>query len=82
MPNTCKMNVVKRNYSAAPECTACGHRFETEYADNPYREMCRIALGKFKFCPQCGAKYTGCQIEGIDIDKADPDLRNWIERGL
>ena len=58
----CKMNVVDRNGRSAPECTNCGHRFDTDYAKNPYAEMCRIAKGKFAYCPVCGAKYVGCQI--------------------
>ncbi len=79
---TCKMNVVDRNGRSAPECTSCGHRFNTDYAENPYREMCRIARGKFSFCPSCGAKYTGCQIEGQDFDDCTPKLRDWILRGV
>lgn len=79
---TCKMNVVNRWGSSAPECTHCGHRFNTDYADNPYREMCRIAKGKFSFCPICGAKYTGCQIEGVDFDRCEAYQRDWIIRGL
>lgn len=78
----CKMNVVKRGGRSAPECTNCGHRFNTDYADNPYTEMCRIAKGKFSFCLSCGAKYTGCQIEGVDFDKCDANLQDWISRGL
>lgn len=77
------MNVVKREYICKPECTNCGHRFDTDYAKNRYREMCRIAMGeRFRFCPKCGAKYIGCQIEGVDFDKCDPDSRDWIMRGL
>lgn len=76
------MNVVNRNGNSQPECTACGHRFETNYAENPYHEMCSIAYGKFRFCPNCGAKYVGCQIEGIDFDKCTPHLRDWILRGV
>ena len=77
------MNVVKnRMGSASPECTNCGFRFETRDAGHPYREMCRIALGKFKFCPQCGAKYIGCQVEGVDLGECDADTRDWIERGV
>lgn len=33
---TCKMNVVNRGGSSKPECTNCGKRFNTDYADNPY----------------------------------------------
>lgn len=79
---TCKMNVVNRRGRSAPECTNCGHRFNTDYADNSYREMCRIAKGKFSFCPVCGARYIGCQIEGVDFDKCDAYERDWISRGL
>ncbi len=80
--NTCKMNVVNRRGCSAPECTNCGHRFNTDHAENPYREMCHIARGKFSFCPACGAKYIGCQIEGVDFDKCDANKRAWILRGL
>ena len=73
---TCKMNVVDRNGRSAPECTNCGHRFDTDV------EMCRIAKGKFAYCPVCGAKYVGCQIEGVDFDKCAPHLSDWIMRGL
>ncbi len=76
------MNIVKVGGRSAPECTSCGHRFDTDYAANPYREMCEIARGKFRFCPICGAKYTGCQIEGVDFNKCDSDLKDWILRGL
>lgn len=76
-----KMNVVNINGSATPECTNCGHRFETKYANNPYREMCNIALGKYTFCPMCGSKYEGAQIEGIDLDKCDTYKRDWLYRG-
>ena len=54
----------------------------TDYAKNPYAEMCRIAKGKFAYCPVCGAKYAGCQIEGVDFDKCDPYETDWIMRGL
>lgn len=79
---TCKMNVVNRNGDNAPECTNCNHRFETDYAENPYREMCRIAKGKYLYCPKCGAKYIGCQVEGVDFEKCDFYTRDWINRGL
>ena len=79
---TSKMNVVKINGSSSPECTNCGYRFETDYAENPYKEMCKIAFGKNRFCPMCGAKYVGCQIEGIDFNDCDPYLQDWIRRGL
>lgn len=78
---TCKMNVVSINGRSAPECTACGHRFNTESSENPYRAMCRIAMGEYRFCPCCGAKYAGCQVEGIDLDKTTPEKRDWILRG-
>lgn len=79
---TCKMNVVNRGGSSKPERTNCGKRFNTDYADNPYREMCEIAKGKYRFCPVCGAKYVGCQIEGVDFEKCDPYYQDWINRGL
>ena len=79
----CKMNVIKDfRGRSAPECTNCNHRFDTDGAENSYREMCRIAKGKFAFCPMCGAKYVGCQIEGVDFEKCSPDLRDWINEGL
>ena len=43
---TYKMNVVKVNGSARPECTNCGHRFNVDKADHPYRAMCNIARGR------------------------------------
>lgn len=78
----CKMNVVNRHNVSRPECTHCGHRFETDYASNPYKEMCRIAKGKYQYCPICGAKYTGCQIDGIDYEQAPVELQDWIDRGV
>ena len=72
-----KMNIVDRNGESSPECTQCGHRFETDYADNPYREMVDIANGKYKFCPNCGSPYTGCQVEGVDFDKCEPRIKYW-----
>lgn len=79
---TCKMNVVNRNGTHAPECTNCNYRFETDYAENPYREMCSIAKGKYAFCPVCGARYIGCQINGVDFNKCDSHKRDWINRGI
>lgn len=78
---TYKMNVVKINGCAQPECTNCGHRFDTDRAAHPYRAMCQIAMGAYPFCPYCGAKYAGCQIEGVNFDKCSSDLRDWIYRG-
>ena len=65
--NSCKMNVVDRKGVSKPECTNCGHRFNTDYAKNPFEEMCQIAKGKFHYCPYCGAEYIGCQVEGVDF---------------
>lgn len=79
---TYKMNVVNINGTSCPECTNCGHRFETDYAENPYREMCRIAKGKYHYCPKCGAEYIGCQIDGIDFEKCDFNKRDWLYGGL
>lgn len=79
---TYKMNVVSIRGSAAPECTHCGHRFtEIKGACNPYEAMCRLAMGKFPFCPCCGAKYAGCQIEGVDFDECTPNDKSWILSG-
>lgn len=78
----CKMNVVNRHSVSRPECTHCGHRFETDYASNPYKEMCRIAKGKYQYCPICGAKYIGCQIDGVDYEQAPVELQDWIDRGV
>lgn len=76
-----KMNVININGTSCPECTNCGYRFKTDYAQNPYREMCNIALGKYGFCPHCGSKYEGCQIEGIDIEECNDCEIEWIYRG-
>lgn len=75
-------NIVNRGGSHKPECTNCGHRFETDYARNPYGEMCNIACGKYHYCPYCGAKYIGCQIEGVDFHKCSADLREWVMCGV
>lgn len=72
-----KMNIVNRNGSYEPECTNCHHRFNTDYASNPYREMVAIAHGKYKFCPECGAPYTGCQVEGVDFEKCERNIKYW-----
>lgn len=76
-----KMNVIDNNGTSSPECTACGYIFNTDYAKNPYKEMCCIALGKYKYCPICGDKYDGCQIEGIDIEECSDYEKDWIYRG-
>ena len=79
---SCKMNVVNINGSSYPVCTNCDYRFDTKYARNSYVEMCKIAKGKFQYCPVCGAKYTGCQVEGVDLEKCTPNTKDWINRGL
>lgn len=78
---TCKMNIVSKNGDSCPECTNCKYRFATDYADNPYEEMVRIATGKYDYCPKCGAKYIGCQVEGIDLEKCDRKTKDWVQRG-
>ena len=80
-PRTCKMDVVKIDGRSEPQCTACGHRFDTDVFANAYEGMCRIAMGEYAYCPACGARYTGCRIEGVDFDDAPADLRDWILRG-
>lgn len=72
-----KMNIVNRGGTSAPECTNCGHRFNTKTAKSPYEEMVAIANGKYKFCPECGAKYEGCQVEGVDFDKCERHIKYW-----
>lgn len=79
---TCKMNVVDRNGRSAPECTNCGHRFDTDYAKNPYAEMCRIAKGEICLLPSLRSQVCWRQIEGVDFDKCDPYETDWIMRGL
>ncbi len=79
---TYKMNVVNRNGKSSPECTNCNHRFNTDYASNPYREMCEIAKGKYNYCPKCGAKYIGCQVEGVNLEDCEDAIQNWILRGV
>lgn len=44
---------------------------------NHNMETVRIAHGKYKYCPNCGEKYEGCQIEGVDFNKCPPDIRLW-----
>jgi hypothetical protein len=75
------MNVVDRGGTSRPECTNCNHRFDTDHANNPYKEMCKIAKGKYSYCPFCGAKYIGCQVEGIDFEKCSSATQDWINRG-
>jgi len=79
---TYKTNVVSINGSATPICTNCNHSFDTDYAKNPYREMCKIAKGKYHYCPNCGAKYIDCQVEGVDFEKCNSNTIDWINRGL
>lgn len=77
MKRMSKMNIVNRNGSYSPECTECGYRFETDYADNPYTEMVAIANGKYNFCPNCGSRYMGCQVEGVDFDRCETRIKYW-----
>ena len=72
-----KMNIVHRNFHSAPECTNCGHRFNTEYAENPYHEMLEIAYGKYKFCPHCGDKYEGMLVEGKPLSEHNEQIQYW-----
>ena len=72
-----KMNLVDINGKSSCQCTNCNFRFNTDYAKNPYMETVRIAHGKYKYCPNCGEKYEGCQIEGVDFNKCPPDVRLW-----
>ena len=71
------MNIVNKNGRSQPECTKCGHRFNTDYAINPYREMVEIAHGKYKFCPNCGDEYKGCLVEGVDFNECDANIKFW-----
>lgn len=75
---TCKMNVKPIRGSYSPECTNCGHRFETDHFKNSYEATCNIAMGEYTYCPKCGALYVGCQVEGKDFNKLDFDLKDWI----
>ena len=34
-----KINIIDKQGKSAPECTNCNHRFNTNYARNPYKEM-------------------------------------------
>lgn len=72
-----KMNIVNKKGRSQPECTKCGYRFNTDYATNPYLEMINIAHGKYKFCPECGDKYEGCQVDGIDFNKCSQSIKIW-----
>lgn len=76
-----KLNIVSRNGKAAPECTACGKRFEIEN----YHEMVAIARGRYKFCPKCGERITDVQVEGVDFNECEHHIRVWAsncEAGL
>ena len=75
---TCKMNVKPIRGSYSPECTNCGHRFETDHFKNSYEATCNIAMGEYTYCPKCGALYIGCQVEGKDFNKLDYDIQDWI----
>lgn len=77
-----KINIIDKQGKSAPECTNCNHRFNTNYARNPYKEMCEIAFGKFKYCPNCGDKYQGCLIEGVDFNKSDKSKKRWLKTGI
>lgn len=68
-----KLNIVKQNGSAAPECTACGKRLKIEN----YHEMTAIVGGKYKFCPECGERITGVQVEGVDFSECDYRTQTW-----
>ncbi len=61
-----------------PECTNCVViGLKLIYADNPYREMCRITSKENSNSVQSvEQKYVGCQIEGIDLIKCRVDLQD------
>lgn len=67
-----KVNIVKRNGSSAPECTNCNHRFNIK----TYPEMVAI-VDNCKFCPECGARWDGCQVDGVDFEKCTPHIQWW-----
>lgn len=76
-----KVNIVDIRGKSVPKCTNCGHEFDTDVAKNPYKEMYNIARGKFRFCPACGAKYVGFQVNSLDFSKCDLSVQSWILRG-
>ena len=79
---TCKMNAVDKNGNSSPECTNCNHRFNTDYARNSYLETCAIVNGRYKYCPNCGAKYIGGQVNGIDLEKCSREIQRWMSPHL
>lgn len=72
-----KMNLIDINGKSSCQCTNCNFRFNTEYAKNPYIETIKIAHGKYNYCPNCGDKYEGCQVESIDFNKCDDTIKLW-----
>lgn len=78
-----KINIIYEKGRRKPKCTECGHVFDTDTAQNPYEELCRIALGRtFRFCPICGSPYEGCQVEGIDLKDCGKSTKDWLYRGI
>lgn len=76
-----KINLISVKGVMRPKCTNCGHVFDTDNAQNPYHETCRIALGKYSFCPVCGDSYEGCQVEGTDRKDCKESVKEWLNRG-
>ena len=68
------MDVTRKDDGAVLSCAACGHTFDLGYAADPAKELSRIALGAYLYCPRCGAAYEGCRIDGVPFEECGQEV--------
>jgi predicted RNA-binding Zn-ribbon protein involved in translation (DUF1610 family) len=69
-----KMNSDKDNRGkATPRCTGCNKAIAT------YNYYDFVRAMHVKFCPNCGAKIDGIQVEGVDFADCDSNTRDWVK---
>ena len=78
---SCYMDVTRKDDGAVLSCAACGHTFDLGYAADPAKELSRIALGAYLYCPRCGAAYEGCRIDGVPFEECGQEVRSLLSDG-
>lgn len=78
---SCYMDVTRKDDGAVLSCAACGHTFDLGYAADPAKELSRIALGAYLYCPRCGAAYEGCRIDGAPFEECGQEVRSLLSDG-
>lgn len=71
-----KINIITKYSPVKIYCTNCNQ--EIKY--NGYQEMVQIVRKKYKFCPNCGKRFTTVQINNIDFNNCPYNLRTWASQ--